>query len=279
MTKRTSTPVKKPAAAAAKPRADKPAKASTRAGAQGPFPTPAAEAYAEFLPKAMALAPSEIVPLRADATLALQNVQTGVASVRAEGLRLAHLPETDVSEVTSLARVALAVVYANTQIAAWLAAPGMAERLRRASELRTLLLATAEALALTGHFSYATVKAIRAGKGRLDGARDLVALAALFTENAAKVKGKHAVSAAEVKEAGLLGAELVTQLKPGRARLAKADARGVNERDRLWTLVVQGHERLWRAGAYLFGKELVDRMVPPLLGARAKPRAKAKPTA
>ena len=55
--------------------------------------------------------------------------------------------------------------------------------------------------------------------------------------------------------------------------------RGVNERDRLWTLVVQGHERLWRAGAYLFGKELVDRMVPPLLGARAKPRAKAKPTA
>jgi len=68
-------------------------------------------------------------------------------------------------------------------------------------------------------------------------------------------------------------------LRPGLLRWLEAARRGVNERDRLWTLVVQGHERLWRAGAYLFGKELVDRMVPPLLGARAKPRAKAKPTA
>ena len=35
-------------------------------------------------------------------------------------------------------------------------------------------------------------------------------------------------------------------------------------RDRLWTLLCLRHDRLWRLGAYLFGRKLADKRVPPL---------------
>ena len=49
---------------------------------------------------------------------------------------------------------------------------------------------------------------------------------------------------------------------PSAAELALAT------RDRLWTLLRQRYEALWRVGAYLFGRN-VDERVPPL-GKKAK---------
>ncbi|HSN99462.1 MAG TPA: hypothetical protein VLS89_14300, partial [Candidatus Nanopelagicales bacterium] len=43
-------------------------------------------------------------------------------------------------------------------------------------------------------------------------------------------------------------------------------------RDRLWTLLTQRHALLWRAGAYLFGKDEVDARVPPLQSRVAAPK-------
>lgn len=48
-----------------------------------------------FVSEARALASAEVLPMRADLALALQNVQVGVAAVLAEGARVAALPETD----------------------------------------------------------------------------------------------------------------------------------------------------------------------------------------
>jgi hypothetical protein len=57
--------------------------------------------------------------------------------------------------------------------------------LARGGALRSLLLKTAEGLAEAGLLSTAAVAKIRAGKGKLDSARDCAELAALFGKNAA----------------------------------------------------------------------------------------------
>jgi hypothetical protein len=154
--------------------------------------------------------------------------------------------------------------------------------------LRLLLLVTADSLAEAGLLSRAEVAAIRKGRGDIDAAKDCVALAALFRKNAAKLRGKHAVSAAQLKQADELGAALLKTLKPARARRAKTAATvEAVDRDRLWTLVERRHEQLWRAGAYLFGRAAVDEKVPSLQAVRggrgnkadkaAKPKAPATP--
>ena len=118
---------------------------------------------------------------------------------------------------------------------------------------------------LAGRLPKADVEKIRAGKGKLDTARDLIELSSLFEEHATAIAGKHPVTPAEVREASEVGTELVRLLKPSRFHSrSSAPAPGTDERDRLWTLLVQGHDRLWRAAAYLFGKKLADKKVPPL---------------
>ena len=225
--------------------------------------------YDLFLPAAKKLHPSALIPMRADAQLALHNVQLGVDHVLAEHARLAKLPETDVAELTSLPRLALAVIFATTQLAPATGTSGLADKIARGAVLRALLLKTADALSLAGLVPRVDVDKIRAGHGKLDAARDLVALTALFAKHAPKVRGKHAITAAQLKESADLGTELLQLLKPGRARRASSGpAVGADERDRLWTLLAQAHDRLWRAGAYLFGRSAVDAKVPSLQASR-----------
>ncbi len=234
--------------------------------------------YDLFLPAAREVLAAEIVPMRADPVLALQNLQTGVTNVLAELARLEKLPETDVRGIEALPRIALAVIFACTQIAS-IDRGQIAVRLGEAMPLRGLLMKAADALAEAGLFKKAEVAKIREGHGKLDAARDLVALAALFQKHWATIRGKHAITAAQIKQASEVGTALIQLLKPGRAKRAKgAPAAGTDERDRLWTLVVQGHDRLWRAGAYLFGRDHVDEKVPPLLsGRRGRPKKAAPP--
>ena len=236
--------------------------------------------YDAFLSVAMKVAATEIVLMRADPQLALHNLQIGIGNVLAEHPRLATLPETDVEQLASSVRIALAVIFAATQVAPAMGGAGLAQRLARATALRALLLKTADALALAGLVPKAEVDTIRKGRGRLDAARDLVALAALFSKHGAALRGKHAVTAAQRTEAAGLGTELLTILKPGRAKRTRAKpAVGTDERDRLWTLLVKRHDQLWRAGAYLFGRELVDAKVPSLQASRGGRRKKvAAPT-
>jgi hypothetical protein len=104
----------------------------------------------------------------------------------------------------------------------------------------------------------------------VDAANDCVALAALFRKHAASVRGKTVVTAANVKESAELGTRLLGLLKPAAARNANKTAKSkeivdaVDARDRLWSLATEGHDVLWRAGAYLFGRGEVDARVPAL---------------
>ena len=244
-----------------------------------PVATGSQAEYGLFAPEAEAIAQAEVLPMRADLHLALLNVQTGVPAVLAEQARLSKLPETDVEAIAALPSLVLATIYADTQIDRSAPPSELQDLMARGRVLRKLLLTTAEGLAEAGVLSKSVVAGIRAGKGKLDSARDCIALSAVFTKDAATIRGKHPISAKQVQEAGEVGAKLVALLKTKRARTAPAAKLPAAEmRDRLWTLVVQRYDALWRAGAYLFGRDGVEAKVPLLQanrGGRAKKPAKA----
>jgi hypothetical protein len=237
--------------------------------------------YDEFAPAAMLVAAQDVVPMRADLQLALQNVQVGVASVIAEKMRLDKLSETDVGELSSLVRLVLATIFADTQVDRSAPPSQLQNLLARCAALRALLLKTAESLAEAGLLARSAVETIRAGHGKLDSARDCIALAALYAKNASSLRGKHPLTAAQINEAAEVGTELLKLLKTGRSRRTPTTGvPAVDMRDRLWTLVLRRNDALWRAGAYLFGRDQVDTKVPTLQASRGgRPKKAATATA
>jgi hypothetical protein len=232
--------------------------------------------YNANIAAARAIPSNQVVPMRVDLSLALQNAQVAVASIRGQASRLAKLPETNAKAITALPQILLAAIFAGTQIEATLSSGDLAKLLATGRSLRLLLLKTADGLSEAGLLSKASVEQIRAGSGALDAARDCVALSALFTKNAVTIRGKHAVTAAQIKQASEVGTELLTLLKPGRTRVRKVQASTASDdRDRLWTLALQRWESLWRAGAYLFGRDALDALVPPLQARRTTKAKKA----
>jgi hypothetical protein len=242
-----------------------------------PIATGSQADYEEFAPLASRVSANEVIPMRADLQLALHNVQLGVKAVLEHKARLARLPETRMGELESLPRLVLATIYADTQIDRSLPPGKLQELLARCTRLRTLLVRSAESLVEAGMLPRARVEAVRSGSGKLDSARDCVALAALFTNHAAALRGKHPVSAAQVKEASEVGTELLKMLKTGRSRpLPPTGTPAADMRDRLWTLVVRRADALSRAAVYLFGRE-ADQKVPALQSSRGGRSRRAQP--
>lgn len=140
------------------------------------------------------------------------------------------------------------------------------------------MLASAVALAAAGLVPRREVEKIQEGRGTIDAAQDCVDLAAFFRKHAAAVRGKTAVTAAQIAEAATVGTEL---LKVLRKKTAKRDTspkgplkEAIDVRDRMATLLTVRHETARRAGYWLWGDAL-DRNVPALQ-ARATPRGKTE---
>jgi hypothetical protein len=235
-------------------------------------------AYTRFLPTAKALEAARVIPMRADASLAYHNVAAGCDEVlKYEAHIKAHLPKVDISELQSLPDLALAVAFASLKANSESGASDTRALLVEAHTLRRGLLKSADAAAEAGIFTEQQVSKVKKGRGPIDAAGDCVALASMFTKQAAALKGKTAVTAQQVARAAELGTELLRRLKPKGTR-RKADAgtvSGADARDRLWSLLAQRHERLWAVGAYIFG-HAVDERVPGLLS-RVRRKAKKKP--
>jgi hypothetical protein len=221
--------------------------------------------YERFLPEALKIPAKEVIPFRADASLAYLNVSVGLDALLARESEARALPKTDVDALKLLPHMCLAVAFAGTQIADG-ASGEIGPKLARASVLRRRLFLAADALVDAGLLPSKPVEALHEGTGKIDMAGDCVGLAALFQQHAASLKGKTAVTAAELREAAELGTDLLARLKPRTARRGRSgDAKKAAEmRDRLWTLVKQGHGALWRACAYLYGPEEIEARVPAL---------------
>jgi hypothetical protein len=257
-----------------KPPPAQPAKPATPASSDTEAEGSAA-ALAEFLPEAKKFPSRDIRPLRADPALAYYNVDVGLRAVEPHEAELAALPAPfDLATMKSLRRLALGVIYAAAQVDR--SSAGTTRKLmKRASELRDVLLSAAVALMKAGLLPAQQVKKIIAGRGNRDMVQDCIDLAELFRQHQKSLLGKTAVTKEQIDEAAAVGNQLIVILKPARAKAKASEAvqKAVETRDRMWTLLYARHGgHLRRAGMWLWGDE-VDEHVPPLLssvGRKAK---------
>ena len=242
--------------------------------------------YERFLPHAQKIAATTVRRLRADVSLAITNANHGVEAVlTGSAIIETALPKVSLHAIKDLPNLGLAVAYAAGQVDRHVPPPTDTKaQLARATELRALLLDSADSLATAGVFSKEAVKKIHVGHGGIDTAGDCVALAALFQKNAHAVRGKTPVTAAQIREAAEVGSRLLAVLRPANARKkikGKELAALTDARDRLWTLFeTTWEDHVWRAGAWLF-KRQVDEYVRPLQSrvVGKRPAKKAPPTA
>ena len=240
------------------------------------------KAYLRFLPDAQKLDPGDIVRYRFDAHQARNNILIGVPNVMAREAEFKDkIPKEPIDPLRSLPDLIEGVIFAVLQVDRR-SRGEIAKLVQRASALRGPMLDQAEVFASLKLFSAARVRKIREGSGNLDLADDCSSLAALYRAHQDDVKGKNPITAAMVTEAADVGTKLGALLRPAGGRKRKAPPEvgaAIDARDRLWTLVVQRHKRLRSVGAYLFGIEGLDEMVPPLHSVKRSPRpaAPAKP--
>lgn len=243
--------------------------------AAGTEVVPSQETYNQILPQAMAIPEAEVLDFRTDASLAYHNVKEGAEAVLPHKDAVsAASPLTNWDEIRDAPKVGEALMFADVLVNQTSGSPGISpERISRAYELRRILMAAAEALAEAGLLPSDRVKRIRAGRGKIDAATDCVGLVALLREYWEEIKTKTAVTEADLREAELVGTELLQQLKPARARrdqkVTDAEAQALEARDRIWTLLVRRHEQIWKIGALIWGRD-VDDHVPSLFSTRRR---------
>lgn len=242
-------------------------------GGQGPFLTAdAAAAFERFLPLAEAIPEADVVAPNVDLSIARHNIERGLAAIRPHlDLVRSRLPLCPIDEVRELPSIALAAVVAADRVGVRASDGEVMGKLAELRPMRERALVMAEILADLGHVPAERVRAIRAGNGPLDSARDAMALQQLFKEHWDAVEGKHPFSRADLADLGERGQWLFARLRPG-AAVSEPAKRGDAAvlRDRFWTLLVQRHEHLREAGVVVFGLRALDESVPPL-GSRIAP--------
>src|SRR6185503_12373735 len=225
--------------------------------------------YDHFLPLAMKLSPAEVVTCRADVPVALANVKIGIQAVLGSDAQIAevkeHLPKIPLKDVLDLPDIGRALLFALGKVVSRVASPGEIDKaIKEISGPREQLLAQAEILAKRGKLDKDLVAKIRAGSGKFDMAKDGVDLVALFTENAAVVKGLHPFSDAELEQLRKTSEWLLENLSPRGARTeVKQKSAAEDARDRLWTLIVQRFPKL-RVISYYFHGEEFESFTPKL---------------
>ncbi len=227
--------------------------------------------YNRFLPAALAMSSEHVKPYTADMKLIQHNTQTGVESVSPYLARLkneaAGIDQTHITELPSLVQ---GLDFAVGVVERYASPPtGTAAEIKEMTGLRTLLLTVADGLVLAGIFPANKVQPMHRSIGPTKFAGDCVSLASLFSSKkfAQQIEGKSAVTPEKLQRAAKLGAKLKTKVRPKNAKKQRVSpelAQARDRRDRLWTLTEDYQEDVWKAGAYLFGRSLVEEKVPPL---------------
>jgi hypothetical protein len=241
------------------------------------------KAYEKFLPAAKAVRDEVLEECRVDVALVYHAAKQGVESVLAQEATLAKLPQVSVEDLRSLPQLAQGLAFAVLQLHRHLEAASFGPLFSRAQRLRRKLFKAADALAEAELLAAADAQALP-GLDRGDVLGDCLALAALLRRNEAQAAGRSPVTAADLDEAEQTAARLKELLASGGDRQALPSlVEATQLRDRLWTLLRLRHDVLWRCGAWLYGREVEER-VPPLHarlsrrpGVATAPRAQAVP--
>ena len=234
------------------------------------------KSYEEFVAEAISIPREKITGLKLDVNLIYVNVQQGVQSVQPHLDRLrAELPKLNVNGFGKLTTLAEALLYAHAESVRLALPVKRAEidsKLGELLRLREAMLLQAEVFALVGIVPESLVAQIRSGTGMFDAAQDGVALADLYGAYRGQIAGKHPFAESQIARVAELGHGLMKVITPdgARASVSSAAAKAMDERDRIYSLLLLRHGELRRAGYYLFGDEIDEKV--PTLGARAGKR-------
>jgi len=234
------------------------------------------KAYEDSLPKALALAEADVLPFRADASLAYHNIVAALDAIKPLLARIkTELPTVDVAALQELPDIALGLTYAVAQVDR--SSDGTTSTLlEKARTSRALLLKSAEALVAADILPAHDVERIRQGSGPIDLAQDNIDLAALFLKHEADIAGKTPLTSDRFTEAATIGTELLKRLKPKGTKNQDIALKEVNVRDRIWTLLTLRYRELRRVGTWFWLEDVDDHV--PALQSRTVSRKKTPPT-
>lgn len=190
------------------------------------------------------------------------NLSRGLKAVLAQEERIRReLPSVNLEELREISEIwmamrAQALDAQNRKSANKNVAPLLAE----ARKWRMIFLSTAKSFVVMGIWPEHIVESIRKGRGAIDIAMDCLALAEYFEKREEEIRGKTPITRKEIQRAHAVGEKLIRIIRPTRAEPRKDEPwrKAAEMRDRLWTLLCQRHEVLWRVGAYLFGHAVTE---------------------
>lgn len=228
-----------------------------------------AAAFNHFLPRAQALAPTA-VRKRGDAQLALNNVLTGLDALDVVAPQLAaRWPADRITAMQEARSLALAAAFASSQaLLLDVRQKGLGELGAAMYQNRAQLFAVLDAAAAFSLLPAERVAKLRSGTGPIDGGQDLIDGVALVREFATALENKTPFTPAWLHAADSLGNRVVQEFKATGARedvnvAAKAAADVAN---RMWTLLVDAHAEIRKAGFEMWGDAMNDHV--PLLQSR-----------
>jgi hypothetical protein len=272
---RTKSSTKKPARAPKAPPANSPARRALRAD---PIPlaraaafttdSPAA-AFEHFRAAAERVPAAGLPPFTGQPLVMLHNVRRALAAVEPHlAVAVERMPGAPLQTIFELPAMTLALDYAAARVPVQKLSTGEIDAmLAEGRPWRELYLSYLEVVShpLIGLVPRERVAAVRKGSGKLDAARDFVALPGLFEEFAAALEGKHPFAPDTVARLGELGNALVRQISPGSVVVTAAPrAPEAILRNQLAKLVEDGYDALAVVATVALGKRAADELLPAL---------------
>lgn len=240
-------------------------------------PAEAAAAFTKIEPELADLRPDEIARVNLDIPRAVGVAVAAVPHIASLRPQIAaELPALSLRHIDEVGTYALGAWYAHVvaypEAQGGHQSPEVSLLLEEAAAVRERLLVGAEALAHAGHLDPGAVATIRSGKGHVDRASDLVALAALYHGSWDRISQKTAVERGDVDRAAELGPKILVALG-GRERPtgAASPSDPLDRRARAFTLFARAYDTCRRAIHHLRWNEGdADTIVPSLFATRTR---------
>jgi len=228
-----------------------------------------ARAFAHFRPLAEAVATADLPVFTGQPLLMRANILAALEAVEPHlAVAVKALREPALESVFELPSLVMALELATGRVpVAKLSLGEIDKMLTEGAPWRELMLSFLELAShpLLGLVPRERVKAVRAGTGKLDQARDFVAIPGLFAEFAPALANKHPFPADKVDLLATLGGTLVQHVRPGHAvaEVAKRSTESIL-RDQLASLVASRYDQLQVLATVAIGKRKADELLPAL---------------
>lgn len=214
-------------------------------------------AFWELKPKADALPSERIRIARVDTELAYVNAKAGFALLEPHLASARDIPMVDIEAIQRVPIAALALLGSAHRLNLLVVSKQeLPDKLLYGRKLRKVLLSVADAAVALGAIPAEPLLHIKKGSSSLDAARDLIELSILLRDYEPKLHDKLTVAPSLLAEAAELGTWLRDAMQPmnapARPKSTPAEiSRATEDRNRMWTLLVEGYAELSRVAVFL----------------------------